>query len=1205
MHVPGDLPMRALTSEQELAVARREGSMLLSAAAGSGKTSVLAERFVRAVCEDGIAPGRILAITFTERAAAELKHRVRARLRELGERDFALATESAFVSTFHSFCAHLLRAHPIAAQVTPGFQIIERASSERLQRLAFRGALAALLEREGERAVDLLAAYGADPLRRIVLGTYAHLRSRGELEPRLPAPTARVSPGAAARELARAIEEAREELNVAFEQRPGPRLSQALDAIGRARELLAEGSWEPPAGRPPPPAALIALRLPSANGALDGRGCDAYRDALARCIQACADRSGVGACLLLDRLLGDFGERYARIVQGRGSLDFDDLELRARVLIESHEDIRKSWSERFQLLMVDEFQDTNARQLAILRALDRDNLFTVGDELQSIYGFREADVEIFRARRTEMQRQGGCLELTGNFRARPPLIAAVNAVFAERFGARYTPLVAAREDASQEASQAVGEPPIELLLTDSAQRCPKGGARLWGARAWRLAEADLLARRICELVAGGQARAGEIVVLLRATSELALYERALQDHGLNTSASAGRFWEGQQVGDLLCYLRALANPYDELALCATLCSPLVGISTDGLVALAALARQQRVCIWDAISPVGADRGGGLSELDRGRLENFLERFRRERASAPWRSVGELLERAIEWTRYELHVLSLHSAERRMANVHKLVRLARRFAATESPGLREFLDHAEQLRERPDGAEAEAVVAVGEIDAVRLMSIHAAKGLEFPVVCLADLGRAPRTSSTPALLVGGERLGLRLATLDGTEPASSLHWEELARERRSAEAEEEERIFYVGMTRASERLILSGAVDFEHWPKPRASLAPVAWIVPALVQEMPLLEEAAQHPLQRLACRDAPEVAVRCTLARPAGAIVLDTPVEPAIERPRSSEACTEQARAGQGIAGQQAAGQQAAGQQAAGRRTPAQAMTAREEPGGSWMRRAGRGTPSTFSYTALGELERCGYRFYLERVLGLSPQRRQLGEGAGALGARQRGTILHRLLEELDFARTDVCSPQRVQAVCEQLGLSVSAGEREAIAVLVGRALESELAGRLGRISGLRREYPFVFSLGAAQRLLSGVLDAVAIERSGTLIVDYKSDHLDANEDLGERVERDYLIQRQIYALAALGAGERRVEVVPWFLERPEEPVNARFMASERAPLEARLGERIGRAEAAGFSVSAEPHRALCAGCPGQAGLCSWSQAETSRELPR
>ena len=213
------------------------------------------------------------------------------------------------------------------------------------------------------------------------------------------------------------------------------------------------------------------------------------------------------------------------------------------------------------------------------------------------------------------------------------------------------------------------------------------------------------------------------------------------------------------------------------------------------------------------------------------------------ALAPTRSAAELLLRAIAHSGYERHVLSLPWGERRLANIHKLLRLARRFEAAEGRDLRGFLDHVAQRRAHAESSEPHAPTG-SEPDAVRLMTIHAAKGLEFPVVCLADLGRTGN-GTPPDLLVDGERVGLRLARLDGSPPVACLRYEELCEERRRAEAAEEERILYVAMTRARERLMLSGSCDFERWsggaradsigwpPRSRPSCrrSPAHWSVP--------------------------------------------------------------------------------------------------------------------------------------------------------------------------------------------------------------------------------------------------------------------------------------------------------------------------------------------------------------------------------------
>jgi ATP-dependent exoDNAse (exonuclease V) beta subunit len=783
------------TSEQEQAAARRSGPLLLAAGAGSGKTSVLVERFVRAVREDGIAPARILAITFTERAAGELRARVRARLLELGEREAARDTEGAPIGTFHGFCARLLRIHALLAELDPDFAILDHAAAGRLEALAFRHALAALVSEEREDghradAVDLVAAYGADRLRAMLLGVYAEQRSRGIDAPTLP--------------------------------------------------LAALATDGPPA--------------PESDE---------------------HDRRVRRACALLDETLRSFAQHYAELKRARGALDFDDLELRARSLLSEQESVRAAWSERLELMMVDEFQDTNRRQLALLELLDRGNLFTVGDELQSIYGFRYAEVELFRERRAALATQGGALALTRNFRARPPLIAAVNAVFAARFGDAYTPLRAARAESNDH------EPAIELLLSDRRgwTESPHAHAlagELPPAPLWRQAEARLLAQRVAELVQAGAAAAGEIVVLLRAAGDLAVYERALQDRGMRTLAAVGSFWGHQQVGDLLAWLRALANPLDEVALYSTLASPLVGISSDGLALLALRARRDRAGLWATLTAADEELYAQLPATDREHLWRFVEIFARERRHAATHSVAELLLRAISACEYERHVLTLDRAERRLANIHKLLRLARRFEAAEGRSLRGFLDHVAHRGTFAQGAEPEAPTGGVEPDAVRLMTIHAAKGLEFPVVCVADLGRTGQ-GLTPDLLLDGERLGLRLASLDGSQSRGCLHYEELCAERRLAEAAEEERIVYVAMTRARERLLLSGAVDFANWPAARAGGAPIAWLAPALAPAVPesaLTLQQAVLDLQIAPTQEEPPAArvdsrVRCWLNAPA------------------------------------------------------------------------------------------------------------------------------------------------------------------------------------------------------------------------------------------------------------------------------------------------------------------------------------------------
>jgi ATP-dependent helicase/nuclease subunit A len=1094
----------AFTDEQRQAVERRAEPLLVSAAAGSGKTSVLVERFVRAVCDDDVAPGRILAITFTERAAGELRERVRARLLELGERQAARDTEAAFVGTFHGFCARLLRAHPLAAELDPDFAVLDEGLAGRLRERAFQSAVRELLAAGARRRagdpVDVVAAYGIDRVRTMVEQVYLELRSTGQRLPRLPLP--------------------------------------ALDA-------------------------------------------DADAD----------DADAAAVCGVLGELLELFGIEYEQRKRVRASVDFDDLELLAQQLLERHESVRASWSERFALLMVDEFQDTNPRQLAILRALDRGNLFTVGDEFQSIYGFRHADVGLFRARGDELAARGGRLSLTRNFRSRAPLLDVVNAVFAERF-AEFPALVAGREggDGTGESGEDRAEPAVELLLSDAGgweveeELARSVADGLPPAPLWRQAEARMLAQRVAELVASGRARAGDVVVLLRASGDLEVFERALQLCGLRTLAAVGTFWGHQQIGDLIAYLRALANPLDEEALYGVLASPLGGCTRDCLALLAQAARASRRPVWEAARSAGA----GESELaqrlaphDREALAGACRLLAGERVGASRRGVATLIERVLGATGYREHVLALDWGERRLANVHKLLRLARRFEASEGHDLRAFLDHVEYLR-RAARVEPDAPVEGVEPDAVRLMTVHAAKGLEFPVVCLADLGRQPN-ARTPDLLVDGERIGVRLMRLDGERSTPALAYAELCAERRQREAEEEDRILYVAMTRARELLLLSGAVDFARWPKQGPSGTPISWLGPALSQALPELLASREASAGNLVVGER-RASVRYRLSSPA-APLLGELGEQGARRADGAPVADEALRS-------HAPGPERTG--AAEHLGPRVAVVAEQE------------RISALSYSSLAELERCGYRYYLERVLGLGEDRAATRAGAveDGLEARARGTLVHRLLELLDFARPQPPSAQDVENCARELGLRVGIAEREELAALIARASRASLAERVGAATALRREHPFAFSLAPREPLITGVIDLLGVEADGSrLVLDYKSDRVTREVELETLVERDYAIQRLLYALVVLRDGAPAVEIVHWFLER-EEWVTARYTAADRLVLEQQLAERIARARAEPFAVSPRPHRGLCLTCPGRAGLCSWGEAETMREHP-
>jgi ATP-dependent helicase/nuclease subunit A len=1167
----------AFTPEQLHAVETRGGSLFLHANAGSGKTSVLVERFVRAVVDDEVPVDRILAITFTEKAAAELKLRIRRRFLELGLREHARTAEAAWISTIHGFCSRLLRTHPLAAGIDPEYRVLDGPEAERLGIDAFERTLEAFLElgtEEGGARLELLAAYTPQKLEEMVRTVHSRLRSRGERDPALPElPPAPEWDGAEARVLEASLRAALAELGAGGAS--GVTVERELARMERCLAAL-----DALAGRLGEHEEFKKLQLkPGAANALKTPVLAQLGEAHAGYLAACLQQSELRDYVLLRELLALFHERYTLLKEARSGLDFEDLQLLARDLLAHEPGLREHYRERFEHVMVDEFQDTNRLQTSILALLERGNLFTVGDANQSIYLFRNADVGVFREARDGAAEDGHEASIAHNFRSRRELLDVLNLAFGEVFEDGFEPL---REPDAGPREPASVSPSVELLVVDrdgwADSELPFDAPGK--TPAWRAVEARLLAQRIAELAGPeGPFEPGDVAVLLRASTDMSLFERAIAARGLPTYVAGGRgYWSQQQVGDLRAYLAALANPLDELALYSLLGSPLVGASIDALATIGLRSGELHRDAWwtlEAAFGPGGDGSGGLADAlgedDSARIRAFVARFVAEREAAPRLSLETVIDRAVTGSGYDRAVLRMPGGERRMANVRKLMRLAREYEAEEGRELRGFIDFvAEQdlLRAR----EGEAPLETEGIDAVRLMTIHAAKGLEFPVVCVADLGRAGRGDDEALRVTDDGRVGLSIASIGGGSSAG-MALDTIKEDQARLADEEERRVFYVAMTRAKEHLVLSGAAKVDGWPPARRLGAPIDWIWRALAPDLPELGHEGESVRET---PDGREARVRCSVYSPAG---LD---------PRKWEAQPPVATNGSGGG-------------------------AVQPPLLAAVEAAGAPPVGRLSYSSLESYRRCGYRFYLERVARLQRAMAKLADAAGepvpeTLSGLVRGSVVHELLERFDFARPVLPSAEEVAERLKSYGVSFEPADLEGIRDLLERFVGSELRARLVAASPVRRELPFAFTLrphgkSGASLLVNGVVDVHALERGSesALVVDYKSDPVEGL-DLAAICDEKYGTQRLIYALAALRSGAPSAEVVHLFLERPAEPVSAHYEAADLPRLERELLDLAAGVIEGRFEPTADPHRDLCATCPGRVALCSWDESRTLAE---
>ena len=1106
--------MNAPNPEQVAAI-EAPGVVFVSAGAGTGKTTVLVERFVKAVCERGLDIDSLLVITYTERAAGELRERIRIRLAAAGRPELARELDAAWISTIHGFCHRLLRSHPFAAGIDPRFRVLDDAQARVLQREAFEQALTDFCADDDGEWLGLLSTYGVRALRRMLTGVHETLRAAGrpltlELGARIGLPARSEELREAARLLA-ADEEAGE---------------TARATAARALEVLEERTL---------PERLLDLAELKATG----ERAAGYEEARRGVEQAALDELAARDRDLLQELLERFGAAYRAAKERESALDFEDLQLAARDLLREDAAVRERESWRFRSIMVDEFQDTNRLQCEIVDLLaegtDGKELFFVGDEFQSIYRFRHADVEVFRERR---EQSGGVLALTQNYRSRPEVLAAVNHLFSSEFGDDFQPLAAAGR-----FPDPVFGAPVELLVTDKSSYA---GTRTH----WRRAEARHIAARVKQLVEQGEASAGEIVLLFAAGTDAEHYEDELRRAGLQTYRATGRGYFGQQqVVDLLAYLRLLHNRYDDEALITVLASPFVGLSNDALVLLRRAAPKRPLFL-----PFERGLPGDISEEDLRLCRAFLQRFERLADAAVGLSLEQLCERIVADHDYDLAVLAQWDGRRRYANMRKLARLARSYEELRGRDIEGFVRFVRE-QEAVGARELEAVAEEEDADAVRLLTIHSAKGLEFKVVIVADAGRDRNAPSPDEILcLPDGRFGFRVADPATGSRRPAFGYEEVRAAEREAERAERLRLYYVAMTRAIDRLIVSGAID----PARTADQAtPIGWVLARL--EAQELAAAGDGPIELV--RDGARLLVR-------------------VDRHRTEPA--EVAEAGGADVAVPEEGQLALfiGGELPPLPPPAPRLPELPPVPVPPLHRVRR-----LSYSALALFDRCSYRYYAERVAGMrADDARGTVPGATGLAATEIGDAVHRLLETVDLAAPAVPDVEQVRAWYP----AVTEEELERIRGFVSSYCDSELARRVGGLAGAVPERPFAFEHAGV--LLHGRLDVHWSDGGRALVLDYKTNSL-AEGTPEEIVQADYRLQQLVYALACFRAGADEVEVVYHFLERPDAVVSTTFARGDLGALEAELSVAIARIDEGDFRPT--PSEFTCAGCPALDRVCA------------
>jgi len=862
------MPATPLTDDQQRARDTRDVSIGVSAGAGCGKTHVLTSRFLAHLDPSGggdelVDLRQLIAITFTDAAAREMRSRIRQACyeklddRELSDEDRATwqrllrEIDGARVSTIHSFCTALLRSNAADAGLDPMFGVLEQGEADVLlqeavdtvvrDRLASHdadvldlaaefGQLAQLKERVlilvGQRhrpvfsrwladastmtakAEELIANWRERYNRDAVGFALRKISEKAPIDELLrllaiatPTPSSKRFPAAIAtlRDLLTRLQANPEDLTLAD--------AAAIDENARIQTICKKDDW-------PSPDDFAAYKA----------ACEKMRSAIKNSTPPPWDDAAARAAAIIGlktlRLAGDVAAEYESRKLQSNKLDFDDQLALAHKLLSDPEKsaIRDALSADLRLLLVDEFQDTDPLQVDLIKRVcgagfDEGRLFFVGDFKQSIYRFRGAVPPEFLKLRSEVP-DSGRLKLTTNFRSQPGVLHFVNALFHDTFD-NYEALDAKREAATS-------APAVEFLWTIAGPEITKGQG---GIEAARRLEAAAIAQRlrqlmddecaetpVCDKVTkqARRLRPGDVAILFRALSDVRLYEEALREQGLEYYLVGGHaFYAQQEIFDILNLLRAVGSTADEVSLAGTLRSPFFSFADETLFWLVEHSGTLNSGLFAAELPVE------ISPEERAKVRaaaRVLSRLRSMKDIAP---TAQILNESLELTGYDAVVLAEFMGERKLANVYKLIEQART-ADANGNDFNEFITQLAEFIAQPP-KEPLASTSAESADVIRLMTIHRAKGLEFPFVVVPDLDRPLRPFNSPAAL--DDDLGplVRVSSDDDHDEAATGITLYDAQEY-AAELDERKRLLYVATTRAADYLLLSSSMESLEKPK---------------------------------------------------------------------------------------------------------------------------------------------------------------------------------------------------------------------------------------------------------------------------------------------------------------------------------------------------------------------------------------------------
>ena len=1201
----------ALTPGQKKCVDTLVGPVAVSAGAGSGKTFTLTRRIVHSL-ECGFVSGidEVLAITFTSKAAGEIKSRVKGALKACGRSDQALLVDSAWISTIHGACARMLRAHALDLGIAPDFTVADEAAASDMLDAALEEVLGsendiispgdydALFTEYAARQVGSVSAASVEGMvRDIVIAAQSSPEGMASI---VPAPSA-ASP---CKLLARMASLAGDITAVCEAQKPGKTRDAFLDGTARALEGLEAAQQQ---GEEPSPEQVLELfnAFPVPSRAF---GTSEYKELAAEAAQGYLSLMMEARLALAEPrmrevidLSGCVFDAYRRRKHEAGMLDNDDLLTMASRMFSEHPEIAAEYADRFKLIMVDEFQDTDQLQVNMVKRMAGKNferLCTVGDAQQSIYRFRGADVSVYDRHLASVANtnEAGLIELADNFRSHVDVLAFVDCVFSQPsvFGRSFMSLSASRDSGRIDCPYQGSDPRIEVQLTTY----PRGVA----SDTARAAVAQRIAQRFAKLVDEGHS-AGDMVVLLGSMRCADVYADAIREQGLSCVVSGGSiFGRAPEVRLAVRLAEVIANPKDTEALFEVLSSEIFALTADdfidlstGLDELRGIPRRRSLDSGVSVCAAAENEASltpGLRAAVR-TLKKAAFRVRLEPLSEVME--GVLLDSG--WLRR----LEDEGAEglARAANVYKACRLARDIERRKGSGPAqtavELRAHIEIAKEAPGSLSSKSG------DFVRIMTVHASKGLEFPIVAVAELrsdevrsSRMVRTTlngktylsldagaTATRLTAKQSQLVAKCTSVDPFEGDEDDEFYQQLIEHPSGhspvevrcairqhehlgETEETRRLLYVALTRAQEAIIC--AIAGKTTKDDPTGLAKSVW-----------------GSVESALCGEGNAFEPGVTLLdfggeSPARVERIDLAVES--EEPYDSE-----------VPGVEAANQEE-GCSLAGGSDPARRTVEIPEVlphcellAQAWP--ASRADVFSYSSIAHGPSDEAGTSSSAEEIISSKvppveePGFSEVDEAAwtairaslsgDADKATDLGTAFHRLAQQAVCTHAEsaalVCPDKsHVDALARHCGLSDL--QRIRLTEALARWFESDLAARVATFSRLRAEVPFFVRVGrgASAPFMEGEIDLLADGEDGrtALVVDYKTGG--SPGETPTQLHEKHRLQALCYAYALLMQGYESTEFAFVRVEQPDDTkkgqpqqVNYTFTAADLPAIEGEI----------------------------------------------